>query len=241
MTGFLRTPRRRTFTYCKPLVMQAGGAPVELSRLDSKNWTPTPADVQRQLAGLMARCLKKADGMVVLDQVDLPETGVVTSRLLKEVARARRATPRRVIVADCRRGLGGYPPVGFKMNQAELAALSGDRKLSSIRAMGAAAAAMAEANGRPVVVTLADRGMLGAGPDGVVEHVPALPVQGPIDIVGAGDAVTANLVAALAAGATVGEAIRLANAAASVVVHQLGTTGTATVKQIQAALNRGGG
>jgi len=53
-------------------------------------------------------------------------------------------------------------------------------------------------------------------------------VRGEIDIVGAGDAVMANLATALAGGAEPGEAMRLAMAAASVVVHQLGTTGTAS-------------
>jgi bifunctional ADP-heptose synthase (sugar kinase/adenylyltransferase) len=48
--------------------------------------------------------------------------------------------------------------------------------------------------------------------------------------------VTANLTAALAAGATLREAIELANAAASIVIHQLGTTGTASVAQIRGLL-----
>jgi bifunctional ADP-heptose synthase (sugar kinase/adenylyltransferase) len=63
-------------------------------------------------------------------------------------------------------------------------------------------------------------------------HVPALPVRGPIDIVGAGDTVTATLTLALAAGAELREAMELAQAAASVVVHQLGTTGVATAGRI---------
>ena len=82
-------------------------------------------------------------------------------------------------------------------------------------------------------VTLSERGIVGAAPTGEVEHVPALPVRGEIDIVGAGDAVTANLAAALAAEATLCEALEIANAAASIVIHQLGTTGTASVGQIQ--------
>jgi bifunctional ADP-heptose synthase (sugar kinase/adenylyltransferase) len=64
-----------------------------------------------------------------------------------------------------------------------------------------------------------------------------LPIRGPIDIVGAGDAVTANLAAALAAGATPHEALELANAAASIAIHQLGTTGTASVEQIAQRLD----
>ena len=56
--------------------------------------------------------------------------------------------------------------------------------------------------------------------------------SGPIDIVGAGDSVTANLALALAAGATIREAMTLAMAAASIVIHQLGTTGTASVADL---------
>jgi bifunctional ADP-heptose synthase (sugar kinase/adenylyltransferase) len=66
--------------------------------------------------------------------------------------------------------------------------------------------------------------------------MPAKPVQGEIDVVGAGDAVTANLTCAMAAGASVREALELANAAASVVIHQLGTTGTASVEELRAII-----
>jgi bifunctional ADP-heptose synthase (sugar kinase/adenylyltransferase) len=37
----------------------------------------------------------------------------------------------------------------------------------------------------------------------------------------------------MASGATLGETLELANAAASVVVHKLGTTGTASVEEIR--------
>ena len=82
-----------------------------------------------------------------------------------------------------------------------------------------------------VFVTLAEDGMLAAMPDGTAIHVPARPIRGEIDVVGAGDAVLASLAAALAAGASPGESLELASAAASVVIHQLGTTGAATVAQ----------
>ena len=97
-------------------------------------------------------------------------------------------------------------------------------------------AALSRKHGRPVFVTLSDQGILGADPDGEVEHASALPVRGPIDIVGAGDAVTANLTAALAAGASAHEAMEIAMVAASIVIHQLGTTGTASVSQIRSLL-----
>ena len=83
---------------------------------------------------------------------------------------------------------------------------------------------------------MAEGGIIGATPDGVTAHSPALPVQGEIDIVGAGDAVTASLAAALAGGAQLSEALDLANAAASVVIHKLGTTGTASVEEMLVAI-----
>ena len=49
-------------------------------------------------------------------------------------------------------------------------------------------------------------------------------------------AVTANLIVALAAGATLAEAMEIAMGAASVVIHQLGTTGTAAVGQIRSLI-----
>src|SRR6476620_4119780 len=42
---FLTAPSRRTLVYCKPLVVEAGKPPRELNRLDTKNWTPTPAEL----------------------------------------------------------------------------------------------------------------------------------------------------------------------------------------------------
>jgi bifunctional ADP-heptose synthase (sugar kinase/adenylyltransferase) len=94
------------------------------------------------------------------------------------------------------------------------------------------ALALARKNRRTVFVSLAAQGILGANAEGDVCHIRAMPVRGEIDVVGAGDAVSANLAAAMAAGGTFAEALELANAAASVVIHKLGTTGTARVGEI---------
>jgi len=119
------------------------------------------------------------------------------------------------------------------MNRAELSRLTGKTRLIPLREVGPAIAALAREKGNCCFVTLAENGMIGAGPEGAVERLAALPVRGKIDPVGAGDCVTANLTAALAAGASLREALQLANAAASVVLHKLGTTGTASVAEIR--------
>lgn len=219
---FLTTPLRRTFTYCKPLVLEAGREPRELNRLDSKNWTPTPRPVVQHVVGALEALRGEVDAVIVMDQVDVAETGVVTRDVLPALA----TFP--LVLADSRRGLRGYPAVIFKMNAAELRALTG-RECDE----GTAARELAARNQRAVFVTMAERGIVGAEPGGAVEHVPALPLRGPIDVVGAGDSVAANLTTALAAGATTRESIELAICASSLVIHQLGTTGTASVAQLR--------
>jgi bifunctional ADP-heptose synthase (sugar kinase/adenylyltransferase) len=108
--------------------------------------------------------------------------------------------------------------------------------MTDLHAVQQAALAHARRNRRAVFVTLAEDGIIGALPSGEMARAPSLPVRGTIDIVGAGDCVTANLAASLAAGAALGEALACAMAASSVVVHQLGTTGTATCGQISELL-----
>jgi rfaE bifunctional protein kinase chain/domain len=226
---FLSTPLRRTFTYCKPLVMEPNARPRELSRLDSKNWTPTPAAVSERIALSVGELRSVTDAMIVMDQVDLAGTGVISETLL----RAMRAKPASFppVIADSRRSLREFPPVIWKMNLTEMAAL---QKVATLTLEEAAEAAgkLAAHHRQAVFVSLSEQGILGASPDGAVHHVPTLPLRGPIDIVGAGDAVTANLITALAAGATVPEAMQFAMAAASIVVHQLGTTGTASPEDL---------
>lgn len=231
LDGFLRVPRRHTFTYTKPLLHHPGRPPEELNRLDLKNWDPTPPDVSAALARHLDAIADSIDAVILMDQVDLAGTGTVTEPVLEAVARLAQRRPEVPIVADSRRSLRGFPPVIFKMNAAELERFAG-HAFASLADVQAAAADLARANQRPVFITLAERGIIGAAPDGSTRHRPTLPLRGPIDIVGAGDSVTANLTAALAAGASLDEAMELAMAAAHCVIHQLGTTGTASVEQL---------
>lgn len=237
---FTRTAQRRTFTYCKPLVVAAGHPPVELNRLDSKNWTPTPSLVE----GLLIRHLEEAaeliDAVIVLDQVDVPETGVVTRKVLAKLGSLAESKTQVPILADSRRGLRGYPPVIFKMNAAELSALTGAGQDLGLVDIKEVAGSLARKNARSVFVSLAAGGIVGATALGETQHIPALPLRGEIDVVGAGDAVSANLTAAVAASATLHEALELANAAGSVVIHKLGTTGTARISEIADVLRWNG-
>jgi rfaE bifunctional protein kinase chain/domain len=235
LSDFVTTASRRTPVYCKPMVIEPDQPPRELNRLDSKNWTPTPDDLQRDLADRVLAMADRVDALLLMDQVDRPETGVVTHRIRDAARAAAEKNPALIVLADSRQGLHDFPPLGFKMNATELARMTGSSP-TGLDAVHGQAAELAGKTGRPVFVTMAERGIVGASPGRGPEHVPALPVRGPIDIVGAGDSVTANLAAALASGSDLREAMELAMAAASIVIHQLGTTGTASVTQIAGSL-----
>ncbi len=232
MDHFLRTPHRHTFTYCKPLVLEPGKPPRELNRLDTKNWSQTPSEVERQLITSLSAAAEQTDALVILDQVEIAGTGTVTAGMLGAVERLAAERPELLILADSRRGLAGYPPVCWKMNRTELGKLLGEAAPADVDRTIGWAKYIAQRNGRMVFVTLAEQGMVAALPDGTAIHVPSQPTRSEIDVVGAGDAVLASLATALAAGASPGESLELASAAASVVIHQLGTTGTATIAQI---------
>lgn len=122
---FIQTGERRTFTYCKPLVLEPGKNPRELNRLDQKNWTPTSAALSDRLCSELSSAANKMDALILLSQVDEAETGVLTKPVLETVRKIAEAQTRRIILGDSRRGLEGFPPVIFKMNAAELAALTG--------------------------------------------------------------------------------------------------------------------
>ena len=235
------TKFRRTFTYTKPLLIRPGLPPEELSRLDIKNWTDTPLALSQELARSLETVAETCDALIVMDQVDRAGTGVITDEVLHSLQRITTARPDLCVIADSRNGLRKFPACHYKMNAAELAAMLDSTPLHGVAACAPAAQRLAAEIGHAIFVSMSEHGILYAAPEGVSLHIPALPLRGPIDVVGAGDCVTANLAAAIAAGATYREAMELAMLACSHVVHQLGTSGSASLGEIAAILGQAGG
>ena len=96
-----------------------------------------------------------------------------------------------------------------------------------------AALLLASRTSRPVFCTMGEQGILVTQPPQNPELVPGVPIAGPVDIVGAGDAATSGIVTSLLAGATPLEAAAVGNLVASITVQQLGTTGTASPEQVR--------
>lgn len=236
LTFFQQTEDRRTFSYSKPLLRHPGHPPEELSRLDIKNRTPTPRSVEDKLITSVQTLAPQIDVLIVMDQAGVPGMGAITQNVLQAIEAIHRAQPALTIIADSRHGLTNFPPFIYKMNAAEFATLT-QSKCHSISDIQSKSARLAERNQHPIFITLAEQGMIGATPDGETAHVPARSLRGPIDIVGAGDTVTATLALAIAAGATTLESMELAQIAAHLVVHQLGTTGTPEPRELRRILS----
>ncbi|HEX5318337.1 MAG TPA: D-glycero-beta-D-manno-heptose-7-phosphate kinase [Stellaceae bacterium] len=100
----------------------------------------------------------------------------------------------------------------------------------------AAEKVMAEAEAEAVLVTRSDKGMMLVEASGQ-RHVEAARAREVYDVSGAGDTVIAVLALASAAGHPVDEALRLANAAAGIVVSKLGTA-TVELDELMLELSR---
>jgi bifunctional ADP-heptose synthase (sugar kinase/adenylyltransferase) len=228
--GIISVADRRTPTYTKPMLAQPGLAPRELNRLDIKNRTPTPRALQERIAAALEAAWPAFDALVVLDQVSEAECGVVTSRIRELLAEKGNVDATKLILADSRERIGLFRMVALKPNEHEC-----------LQAVGLANAPVDKATvqlahqvQRPVFCTSGDRGIRLTRPGDVVSVlVPAYPVSGPIDPVGAGDSTSAGIVCAAAAGATLQQAAAFGNLVASITVQQIGTTGTATPEQVR--------
>jgi sugar/nucleoside kinase (ribokinase family) len=138
-----------------------------------------------------------------------------------------------VVFVDSRARLGKYAHVIAKPNLGELFRAVGRPAADELELQIDAARALQERTGMPVFVTRADRGVLIVD-DAETAVVPAVPVAGPIDVVGAGDAAMSGIVAALCSGASPVAAAQLGCLVASITIQQLGVTGTARPDQVRA-------
>jgi bifunctional ADP-heptose synthase (sugar kinase/adenylyltransferase) len=223
---------RRTPTYTKPMLHESGRPARELNRLDIKNHSPLPAALESLVLRSLDELWPRVDVLLVLDQVSEAECGVVRARVRERLAELSEAQPAKMILADSRERIGLFRSVWLKPNEAECrravrGTAAGQETESYVRAL-------ARQSGRPVFCTRGKQGIIVADPRcDETWAVPAFSVEGPIDIVGAGDSASAGVACAIGAGATPGEAAAFGSLVASITIQQLGTTGTASPDQVR--------
>jgi rfaE bifunctional protein kinase chain/domain len=227
----VRDEERLTPTYTKPMRTDDQGMWRELNRLDVRTRAPLSPTAEERLLTLLDQAVQQVDGVIVLDQINETEWGVVNRRVRERLEAIARHVPEKLILIDSRRRLGEFAFGVLKGNRSEAIAAAGVNAADPA-AVEKAGALLARRTGRGVFVTLGEQGVLLTHPDGRREHAPGIPVPGPIDIVGAGDSATAALAASLLSGADEREAAEIACLVASITVQQLGTTGVATPQQV---------
>lgn len=222
-----------TPTYTKPLVQESDGRQRELQRLDIKNRSPLPAEAEQAITAQLRTIVPQVHGVIIADQVQERNCGVITDRVRDEIMALARRHRDTVFAADSRERIGLFRDVVIKPNRREaVRAVYPDRAPDADEALlEECGTELSRRTGRPLFLTVGAAGIL-VFDSGTQVHVPAVPVSGPIDIVGAGDSVMAGLVSALCAGAEPAEAALVGNLVASITIQQIGTTGTATRRQV---------
>jgi rfaE bifunctional protein kinase chain/domain len=222
---------RRTPTYTKPMLQDSGQPARELNRLDIKNRSRLPSDDEARIIRAVDEIWHEVDALVVVDQVSEADCGVVTAGVRQRLGQLGQQTPEKMILVDSRESVGLFQAAWLKPNQNECR-----RAVSAAGSMEAAVEALARRTGRPVFCTCGERGILMSDPRAhspKALEIPAYPVSGPIDIVGAGDSASAGIACAVAADTTVAEAASFGNLIASITITQLGVTGTAKPAQVR--------
>jgi sugar/nucleoside kinase (ribokinase family) len=173
------------------------------------------------------------DGLIVLDQVNELNWGIVNDEVRATLRDLHRSDRQKLIYVDSRRHLGLFDSGALKGNRSEVLGAVGCTE-DSPESVRAALRKLSERSGAPCFCTMGEEGILVAPPNEPARLVSGYPVTGPIDIVGAGDAATSGIVTSLLCGATEQEAASVGNLVASITIQQLGTTGTASPAQVLA-------
>jgi len=225
-------PERMTPTYLKPRDRGDPSLSGEHSRYDTKNRAPTPEHVQRRVVESLDALLPGLDAVIVLDQLEEEDCGVVTGRIVEALAERAERLPQTIFWVDSRRRIRRFRGVMIKCNQFEVAGWTDPRPgdFVPLDELMPALGKLRTANGAAVCVTRGGDGMIVTDPEPTI--VPAASVDGPIDETGAGDSATAGAVLALAAGARLPEAALVGNLVASITIQQLATTGTARAEEL---------
>lgn len=218
---------RFTPTYLKPRDMTIPGLEGEHSRLDTKNRRSTPPEIEQAVINSLVEIIDRVDAVVVLDQVESRDCGVVTEFVRDRLAELASAHPHVRFWVDSRRRIHEFRNVIIKPNEFEAAGnvdpLPGDTV--DVDELRAAVSRLGKQNGAPLFITRGQDGMFVTDPEWTA--VRGVRLSGETDSTGAGDSATAGCVLALCAGASCIEAAVIGNLVASITVQQLATTGTA--------------
>ena len=220
----VETSGMQTFTYTKVINSYTGVE--DHPRLDFVSVQPLATEVEEELVRRLNLYAPEFDVILVSDQAETDQGGVVTARLREAIAEIARKHPGKVIWVDSRMRPELFRGVIVKPNEEEARA--------AVRRLGAQ-------NYRQLFQTIQGPLLLvthgGEGVE-VIDEVQDLwvkttAVANPVDICGAGDSFSAGAACAFAATRDAEEAARFGNLVASITIMKKGT-GTASPAELLA-------
>jgi D-beta-D-heptose 7-phosphate kinase/D-beta-D-heptose 1-phosphate adenosyltransferase len=205
----------------------------QVVRVDREKRAPLPDAVSAELVAQASAALKDCDALLFSDY----DKGVLGRRTVAALIAAARAQKNIVVTANPK-----PPSVRFyqdadviTLNKFEADQVSGSTRFEEggeVPFHAAGTRLRADLGVRNLIVTRSALGLTVFRTDGGYEDVPAHRVE-VFDGTGAGDSTIAGLTLALAAGASLSEAVALGNAAGGAVVRKVGVV-TATRNEIAA-------
>lgn len=218
--------RIQTFTYTK--LLNAETEVEDLPRVDFINTRPLPDEVEREVLERLRRHARDFDVILVSDQAETAQGGVVTQAVRQLVKELAAAAPEKVFWVDSRMRAELFRGVIVKPNREEAEA-------ACRRALGVVDFGRLRRHIEApwLVITEGARGALVVGPEGET-WVPTRAVAHPVDICGAGDSFSAGAALALKVTGSPVEAARFGNLVASITIMKKGT-GTASPEEVLAA------
>ena len=237
LTDFMvQVPNWVTPTYLKPIHRGYEGVETEGPRFDIENQSPMAAEVEAAVIDALQACIPLVDGVIVGDQMPLENLGVVTNQVRGVLCELAVAFPEKFFFADSRTRIGEYKNVIIKPNRFEAKrAVQPEWRGQEVDTEAAkqCAVALAARTESIVYITLGENGILVYANDAFT-HIPGISIEDETDPVGAGDSVSAGLVATLCSlgvDAAV-DAAYIGNLVASITVTKIGTTGIASPAEI---------
>ena len=240
-SGEVMTP-----TYTKPVFRREEGIE-ETHRLDHKNTRPTPRDLEQKIIDSLWEIAPQVDALIALDQLCSEGCGGITPRVRQELAMLGEKYPELILYADSRAFIKYFHNMIIKCNNLEAIKLFSSFEQGSVNQdfldqtqdleeVKKCLSRLADLNSRQVFISCGSKGIMVQNEKNEPVLVPAVPLHPgiKIDIVGAGDACSSGIVTCLCCGGSPEEAAFLGNLVAAITIQEIGTTGTATRKQVLA-------
>jgi len=222
----VRTRAMQTFTYTKAINGRTGVE--DQPRLDFINTAPLAPDVERQILDNLQMAVESFDVILIADQAETSQGGVVTPAVRDLLAELAPQYPERIFFADSRARIQLFRRVTVKPNRQE--AESACRELFGRVDFEAL---LRHTQAPLMFVTLGSDGVLVVDESGEA-WVRGRPIANPVDICGAGDSFSAGASLALRVTGSPEEAARFGNLVASITIMKKGT-GTASPEEVLAA------